>query len=115
QQRQEQHLTAAHTITEQSDDHAADRPGEEAHGEGAQRGESPGELVARREEHVGEYEGRCRPVEREVIPLQGGPDRRGEGGAREARRSRHRLPSEGVPSTLNQSTVRTEALDVKSR
>ena len=85
-QRQQQHLLAADPVAEVAEDQPADRAGEEADGEGGEGRELRGRAVEAVEVELVEDHGRGRAVEEEVVPLDGGADRRGEGDPARARR-----------------------------
>ena len=57
-----------------ADDDAADRAGDEADGVGAERRERARQRIERREEQLVEDQRRGGPVEKEVVPLDGGAD-----------------------------------------
>ena len=74
----DQHRLAADPVPEVAEDEPADRAGEEADGEGAERRELRGRPVEAVEEELVEDEAGGGAVEEEVVPLDGGADRGGE-------------------------------------
>ena len=73
-EREHEHRLAADLVAVVSDDDAADRPREEAHGVGAEGGERAHQRVERGEEQAVEDECGRRAVEEEVVPLDRGTD-----------------------------------------
>ena len=76
--RDDEHLLAADPVTEVAEDHAAERPRHEPEGVGAERQQRAGRPGRVGEEQRAEDEGGRRPVEEEVVPLDGGADQAGE-------------------------------------
>ena len=74
----DEHLLAADPVTEVTEDHAAERPGDEPDGVGAERQQRRVDRVGVREEQRAEDQRRGRAVEEEVVPLDGGADQAGE-------------------------------------
>ena len=77
QQRDDQHGLAADLVAEVAEDHAAERPGDEAERVGHERVERALGAADLAEEHLAEDEGGGRPEEEEVVPLDGGADQAG--------------------------------------
>ncbi|MCP9980537.1 hypothetical protein LUX32_25200 [Actinomadura madurae] len=78
---QHEHALASHPVPEVADERAADRSGDEADGEGRQRGEVAGQGRGAGEELRGEDERRREGVDEEVVPLDGRADQPGHGHA----------------------------------
>ncbi len=90
----DEHLLAADPVTEVSEDHTTERPGDEAQRVGAEGQKRGGHRLRLGEEQLAEHQGGGRPVEEEVVPLDGGADQAGEhhlddavGGGRRSRRA----------------------------
>ena len=110
-QRVDQHRLAPDAIAEVAEDDAAERAGDEADGEGAERRQRADERIDVREEEAVEDERRGRAVEEEVVPLDGGADE-----ARHASRRGRRPPVwQGRPSVLRADSRWCTVLDVLSR
>ncbi len=77
-QRDDEHLLAAHAVAEVTEHHPAQRSRDEAECVGAEGEQRRGDRLRLREEQRAEHQGGCRPVEEEVVPLDGGPDQAGE-------------------------------------
>ncbi len=80
QQRQDQHLLAAHPVTEVTDDDGADRTGHVRDAEGGQGEQGRGGRVAVGEEHRREDQAGRGAVDEEVVVLEHAADEAGEGG-----------------------------------
>jgi hypothetical protein len=66
-----------------TEDHATDRAREKADRERRVGAQCPGQRIESREEQLVEDQRRGRPVEEEVVPLDGGADEAGEDDAAE--------------------------------
>jgi hypothetical protein len=78
-ERQHEHGLPSDLVPVVADDDAPERPGEESDRVGAEGIERPHQGVGVREEQAVEDEGRSRAVEKEVVPLDRGPNQAGQG------------------------------------
>jgi hypothetical protein len=78
QERRDQRRLAADAIAVMPEVGGADRAPDEADEIGAEGGERRGQRIGVGKEELAEDQPRCRAVEEEVVPLDGGPDRRGD-------------------------------------
>ena len=69
QQRQHEHRLAADAVAEVAEDDAAERPRDEADGEGAEREQRADQRIDAREEQLAEDQRGGGAVEEEVVPL----------------------------------------------
>src|SRR3712207_4118564 len=94
EQRDNEHRLAPHAVPEVPEDHAAHGPGEEADAEGREGGQRPRERGELWEEEPVEDQRGGGPVEEEVVPLYGGPDKAREGDLPDGRATPDLLPPE---------------------
>src|SRR5207247_10900855 len=85
QKRQVQHRLAAELVAVMAEDDAADRPRDEPHRVGRERGDGAGEGRKRRKKQLVEDERGGGTVEEEVVPLDGRPDEAGGGDLQNSR------------------------------
>ena len=78
QQRRDQRRLAADAVAVMAEDRRADRPGDEADEIGAEGGERRRQRILVGEVQLAEDEAGGGAVEEEVVPLDGGADRRGD-------------------------------------